>query len=187
MEALVKSTKRALTVAIGDNILKPLELQTAMFEAAQLVNQRPIGNHPTNPNDGVYMCPNDLLLGRATPAVPQGPFKERCSFRFRFDFVQMIVEAFWKRWVHEVFPNLVVWPKWHTEHRNLLVGDIVLLQDSNVLRGKWKKAIVTEAHPSNDGKVRHVKLRYRTTDDTNIIIDRPVQRLILLVPVDDCE
>ena len=48
-------------------------------------------------------------------------------------------------------------------------------------------AIVTEAIPSNDGKVRHVKLRYRTTDDTNIIIDRPIQRLILLVPVDDCE
>ena len=186
VEALVKSTKRALTVSIGDNILKPLELQTCMFEAAQLVNQRPIGNHPTDPSDGVYMCPNDLLLGRSTPAIPQGPFKERCSNRFRFDFVQMIVESFWKRWVQEVFPSLVVWPKWHTEKRNLQVGDVVLIQDSDAFRGKWKKAVVDEATPSDDGKVRHVRVRYRN-GDTNITIDRPVQRLILLVPVDDCE
>ena len=187
VEALVKSTKRALTASIGDNILKPLELQTCMFEAAQLVNQRPIGNHPTDPSDGVYMCPNDLLLGRSTPAIPQGPFKERCSFRFRFDFIQMIVDAFWKRWVQEVFPNLVVWPKWHTEQRNLKVGDIVLIQDSNALRGKWKKAIVVDATPSADGKVRHAQLRYQTNENTNIVVDRPVQRLILLVPVDDSE
>ena len=157
-----------------------------MFEAAQLVNQRPIGNHPTDPSDGVYMCPNDLLLGRSTPAIPQGPFKERCSNRFRFDFVQMIVESFWKRWVQEVFPSLVVWPKWHTEKRNLQVGDVVLIQDSDAFRGKWKKAVVDEATPSDDGKVRHVRVRYRN-GDTNITVDRPVQRLILLVPVDDCE
>ena len=151
------------------------------------MNQRPIGNHPKNPSDEVYLSPNDLLLGRSTPAIPQGPFKERCSNRFRFDFVQKIIESFWNRWVIEVFPNLVVWPKWHTEQRNLRVGDIVLLQDSNVLRGKWKKAIITEANPSEDGKVRHVRLRYRTKDNTNITLDRPVQRLILLVPVDDSE
>ena len=99
----------------------------------------------------------------------------------------MIVNTFWERWVHEVFPNLVVWPKWHTEQRNLKVGDVVLIQDSNALRGKWKKAIVDDATPSADGKVRHVQVRYRSDENTNIIVDRPVQRLILLVPVDDCE
>ena len=145
---------------MGANVLKPLELQTCMFEAAQLVNQRPIGKHPTDPSDGVYMCPNDLLLGRTTPAIPQGPFKERCSFRFRFDFIQTVVEAFWKRWIQEVFPNLVIWPKWHTEQRNLKVGDVVLLQDTNALRGQWKKAVVEEATISSDGKVRHVRIRY---------------------------
>ena len=187
VEALVKTTKRALTVAIGVNKLKPLEMQTYMFEAAQLVNQRPIGKHPTNPSDGVYMSPNDLLLGRSTPAIPQGPFKERCSFRFRFDFIQTVVESFWKRWIQEVFPNLVIWPKWHTEQRNLKVGDVVLLQDSNALRGQWKKAVVEEATVSSDGKVRHVRIRYRSKENKNIVIDRPVQRLILLVPVDDTE
>jgi hypothetical protein len=156
-----------------------------MYEAAQLVNQRPIGNHPSDPSDGVYLCPNDLLLGRATAAIPQGPFMERTSHRFRFDFVQTIVDAFWKRWTREVFPNLVMTPKWHTERRNLIKDDVVLLQDTNALRGKWKKALVVDATPSDDGKVRHVKVRYTTNEKLSSTVDRPVQRLILLVPADE--
>ena len=184
VEALVKTTKRALTVSVGESVLSFSELQTSMFEAAELVNQRPIGNHPTDPSDGVYLCPNDLLLGRASSAIPQGPFQERCSARYRLDFVQQIVSAFWKRWIREVFPNLVLCPKWHTERRNLKVGDIVLMQDENAFRGKWKKALVVEVQPSADGHVRHVTLQYRTANNIQIRVDRPVQRLILLIPVD---
>ena len=139
VEALVKTTKKALNISVGESVLSFSELQTCMFEAAELVNQRPIGNHPSDPSDAVYLCPNDLLLGRASSSIPEGPFQERSSHRYRFDFVQQIVSAFWKRWVREVFPNLVICPKWHTERRNLKVGDVVLIQDDNALRGKWKK------------------------------------------------
>ena len=76
-EALVKSIKKALNAAVGDQVMSFSELQTVMFEAAQLVNQRPIGRHPTHPADRSYLCPNDLLLSRASPEVTQGPFKER--------------------------------------------------------------------------------------------------------------
>ena len=46
-----------------------------MYEAATLVNERPIGKHPTNPEECNYLCPNDILLGRAISRVPGGPFK----------------------------------------------------------------------------------------------------------------
>ena len=65
-EALVKYIKRAITAAISDHVLRFSELETVCFEAANLVNERPIGRHPTSPDDGTYLCPNDLLLGRAT-------------------------------------------------------------------------------------------------------------------------
>jgi len=52
------------------------EHQTVCFEVANLVNERPIGRHPTSPDDGTYLCPNDLLLGRATSQVPSGAFRE---------------------------------------------------------------------------------------------------------------
>ena len=75
-EALVKSVKRALHTIIGYQVLTFSEFQTVIYEASQLVNQRPIGRSPTQPDDGTYLCPNDLLLGRASSHVPQGPFKE---------------------------------------------------------------------------------------------------------------
>ena len=54
-EALVKSVKKAITVANGDSTLAFSELQTVCYEAANLVNERPLGKHPTMP-DGTYLC-----------------------------------------------------------------------------------------------------------------------------------
>ena len=62
------------------------EMQTSFFEAAQLVNQRPIGRHPSHPDEESYLCPNDLILGRASTHVPQGPFKDRSNVKHRLDF-----------------------------------------------------------------------------------------------------
>ena len=188
-EALVKTTKRALECAIGETVLTFSELQTCMMEAAQLVNQRPIGKTPSDPDEGSYLCPNDLILGRSSSSIPQGEFKERSSNKHRLDFIQSLTSAFWKRWIREVFPNLVIQPKWHTERRNVQVGDVVLVQDSNTVRGHWKMALVTGVVPSEDGKVRRVKLMYRVeATNSKQEVERAVQRLIVLVPKDaeDC-
>ena len=77
-----------------------------MFEAAELVNSRPIGKHPTNPEDGTYLSPNDLLLGRSGANAPQGPFKDHSTTKQRFEFVQIVVDAFWKKWTKDYFPTL---------------------------------------------------------------------------------
>jgi hypothetical protein len=188
-EALVKSVKRALHTIIGDQVLTFSEFQTVMYEAAQLVNQRPIGRHPTHPDDGSYLCPNDLLLGRATSHVPQGPFKERTSNKHRFDFLQCVVNQFWKRWTRDLFPSMIIQPKWHVEKRNVAVGDVVMIQDSNAFRGSYRMGIVQETFPSRDGKVRTVKVAYKNNDegpDYNgkryTTVERAVHKLIVIVP-----
>jgi len=184
VEALVKSTKRGLNAMIGDQILTFSDMQTVLFEVSQLLNQRPIGAHPKKPDDGIYLCPNDILLGHSSSSVPQGPFKERVSNKFRLDFLQSLVSAFWKKWSREVFPNMVMQPKWHTEKRNLREGDVVLVQDANLMRGKWRMAVVKLAVPSEDNRIRRVMISYRSENNTEIVVQRAVQRLILLVPVE---
>ena len=185
-ESLVKTTKTALNAAVGESVLAFSELQTCMKEAAQLVNQRPIGVKPGYPQDGAYLCPNDLLLGRSSSKIPQGPFSQRTGHKHRFDFIQQTVSAFWKRWTQEVFPGLVLRQKWHTEKRNLKKGDVVLIQDSNEVRGRWKMGLVEEGIISLDGKVRRAKISYRTVEDgSRRMIERPVQRLILLAAVEE--
>ena len=72
---------------MGNHILTPFELYTCVLEIANLVNQRPVGRVPNDPDDGAYLCPNDMLLGRASSQVPQGPFRETRNPRKRVEFV----------------------------------------------------------------------------------------------------
>ena len=79
---------------------------------------------------------------------------------------------------------MVMQPKWHTEKRNLREGDVVLVQDANLMRGKWRMAVVKLAVPSEDNRIRRVMISYRSENNTEIVVQRAVQRLILLVPVE---
>ena len=167
VESLVKSVKRALSAAVGDSNnhfrMKYGELLTIiMYKAAELVNERPIGRHPASPEER-NLCPNDLILGRSSSKVPQGLF-ESLSSKSRFYNVQQVIQSFWRRWIKEVFPNLVIRKKWHTEARNLLEGDIVLVQYLNAIRGNWKRAIVKKAIASKEDKVRRVIISYVTSN-----------------------
>ena len=183
-EALIKTIKRALNTVIGSQVCSYAEFQTVVYEAAQLVNQRPIGRQRLTPDDGTYLCPNDLILGRSTNHVPQGPFAQKNNLNQRLNFIQEIVDHFWKRWSREVFPSLVVEPKWHVERRNLSTGDVVMIQDSNGVRGNWKIGIVIKIIDSRDGRVRNVEVMYKN-GTTAIKVKRAVQRLIVLVPVEE--
>ena len=114
MEALIKSFS---------------ELQTVMFEVANLMNERPIGHHPSDPSEGSYLCPNNPLLGRASHKVPSGPFKEPTSIKHRHETIQQIVNSYSKKMVQQYFPLLIVRQKWHVKRRNVEIGDVAMLQD----------------------------------------------------------
>ncbi|XP_063446979.1 uncharacterized protein LOC134726470 [Mytilus trossulus] len=191
-EALIKSVKKCLDVAIGDSVMTFSELQTILFETANVLNERPIGTKNCDPNEGTYLCPNDLLLGRASIRVPNGHYNQDCNPRNRHAFIQNVVNSFWRKWIRDYFHTLIIRQKWHTSYRNLKKGDLVLVQDSNALRGKWKLGQVDEAIPSLDGNVRDVTVRYKNiggsgTDYQNVTdtkIRRSVHRLVLLLPVE---
>ena len=93
-EALMKSVKKTIKNAIGSQILMFSELMTVFYEVENLVNERPVGRQPKDPDDGSYLSPNHLLLGRATPRIPSGPFRETSNLNKRHEFVQTIVDAF---------------------------------------------------------------------------------------------
>jgi hypothetical protein len=190
-EALIKSTKLAIKGSIKDQILTFAELQTVVYEAANLLNERPIGRHPTNPNEGSYLCPNDLLLGRASSHVPSGIFTESSSLKHRYEFIQGIVNSFWRKVTRDYFPSLIIRQKWHTEKRSIKVNDIVIIQDSNTVRGQWRLGRVKRVLPSEDGLIRKCEVKYKLRNqDGNIsnnftVIVRPVQRLVILLPVEE--
>ena len=178
-EAIVKSTKSALKKAIEEAILRPMELYTCLLEVANLLNQRPIGKLSEDPDDGAYLCPNDILLGRATNTVPQGPFRETSNPRHRFEFCQKIVDSFWKKWSRDVLQHLVPRKKWNTSKQNVSVDDFVIVSDPNAIRGKWMRGRVTQVFPGQDGLVRNVKVRTATGSYM-----RPITKICVIHPAE---
>ena len=151
-----------------------------MLEIANLVNQRPVVRVPNDPDDGVYLCPNDMLLGRAFPQVPQGPFRETRNPRKRVEFVQTIVDSFWRRWTRDVFPLKVPRKKWNTGRRNVQVDDFVMVAEPNTVRGKWIIGRIVEVYPGQDGRVRKVKVKTPSGE-----YSRPITKIAVIQPAED--
>ena len=120
-----------------------------------------------------------MLLRRATPEVPQGPFKDTRNPRKRVEFVQRIVDSFWKRWTRDVFPTLVPRKKWQVQNRNVQVGDIVTVADQNAGRGKWAVGRITKVYPEADGRVRNVMVKTATGE-----YSLPVTKIAVIHPAE---
>ena len=184
-ESLIKAVKRGIMIAVGEQVVSFSEFQTLLFEVSNIINERPIGVHPKHPDDGTYLCPNDLLLGRSGNRVPAGPFKQ-CNNLKRLTFIEALVDGFWRKWSRDYFSSLLVRPKWHTSKRNLKIDDVVLIHDARSLRGSWKLGRICQVYPGADGYVRNVDVKYKCNPDSSGLetVRRAVQKLVLLQPVD---
>ena len=197
MIKLAKSVIKSLVKSIGEQVLNLNELNTLLAEAAQIVNERPIGLKPNESVDSAFLSPNSLLLGRNSDRICSGPFispsenwDDPSSFRNRFLLVQAIVEQFWRNWIKLFFPSLVIRQRWHINKRNLEKGDICIIKDSNVLRGEWRMAVVTCTYPDRKNQVRNVELLVKPRQGGNreyvstapVYVKRHVNNIVLLVP-----
>ena len=72
--------------------------------------------------------------------------------------MQTIVDQFWRVWHRWYFPTLLLRQKWHVERRNVAIGDVCMLKDSNTHRGEWRICKVTNVFPDNRGKVSNVEV-----------------------------
>jgi hypothetical protein len=175
----VKSCKKEIKKAIGDTLLTPFELHTCLVEVANLLNQRPIGKLSQDPDDGTYICPNDILLGRATNAVPQGPFRKTDNPLRSGSPLSKDHRLFWKRWSVEVLPRLVPRKQWNRKNRNVRVDDWVIIADPNAVRGNWKNGRIIRVFPGDDGLVRNVEVKTATGN-----YRRPITKLCVIYPVE---
>lgn len=69
--------------------------------------------------------------------------------------------------------------KWHNTHRNTKIGDIVILQDDNLIPTKWPLARVINVHPGSDQIVRAVIVKMSQGS-----YKRPIAKVALLLPHD---
>ena len=186
-ESLVKSVKRSIEHMIGDTILTFSELQLAFYEIANVVNSRPIGIVPgADSEDPTPITPNDLLLGRSSNEVPQGPFVHNVSNARRYQYVQSMVDDWWQKWYNLVLPSLVPCYKWQQRHRNVKLGDICLIRYKKSIRSTYRLGRVSEVKTGDDGLVRSVRLQYKLpTEKVYRYVDRSIHGIVVIVPFEE--
>jgi hypothetical protein len=98
------------------------------------------------------LCVQDLMLGRAKPGQVEVKFETGKQLTRRFENVQRTQQDFWKRWIEEVFPEMLKQSKGKRDKRGLKVGDIVLRKDETAAGQTYKYAKVVRVHAVRMGK-----------------------------------
>ena len=194
-ERRIAIVKRLLRLSLGDSVVTPVELQTILFEVANICNERPLGlSKPREDGTYVLITPNQLMMGRSQNILPDdASIANNLPMSSRYRLVNHVTSVFWSKWSAHVSPGLIVRQKWHEKTRNLQIGDLVMIADTTKLKCKYKLGVVEDTHPSRDGCVRSVTLRYcNVTKDqrgklvaTTVRVKRSVQRLVLIMPVEE--
>ncbi|KRX14238.1 hypothetical protein T07_4968 [Trichinella nelsoni] len=163
-ERLVRSVKTALRKVLGRTSLDEEELATVLCGIEAQVNARPltfVGDDISYLNP---LTPSHFLIGRASADARGGPNptdivgSQTKGWRYR----KKLITHFWKRWRSDIEPN---------------VGNIVLIAEDNVNKGRWMMGRVIELFYGRAGIVRSVRLKVANGE-----MIRPTKKLRLLEP-----
>jgi hypothetical protein len=183
-ERMIGLIKKQLWKTFEGKRLSHEETLTLLVEAVQKINSRPITRNPRP--EGEPLCVQDLMLGRAKPGQVEVKFETGKQLTRRFENVQRTQQEFWKRWIEEVFPEMLKQSKWKRDKRDLKVGDIVLRKDETAAGQTYKYAKVIKVHISADGKVRAADIEYKLPGESVFrTTSRPINKLVLVVPVEE--
>ena len=175
-ERTIRSIRRIFTAICRNQTLTDDLLQTLFIEVEKILNSRPLFPIMLDPTANEPLTPNHLLLAHSEDNLPPGLFNAKDEYtRRRWRQVQHLTNMFWKRWLREYLPTIALRSKWPDRVRNLKPGDIVLVVDETVPRGKWRMGRVSKTFPDHRGNVRVVEVKTQSG-----VIRRPIAKLCLI-------
>ena len=153
--------------------------ETVFTQIESCLNSRPLISLSGQDDDGIeVLTPGHFLIGQSMESIPDPSFSyHSLTLLKRWHLCQAIVRHFWIRWSKEYLSILRQNNKWLFPTRNIHVGDIVVLQEDNVLPNKWPIARILIVHPGSDGLVRAATVKTSTG-----IYKRPITKLVMLLP-----
>ncbi|XP_055714219.1 uncharacterized protein LOC129808464 [Phlebotomus papatasi] len=158
----VANVKHHLRRVLSDTKLTYEEMSTVVAEIEACLNSRPLCPLSSSPDDFEALTPGHLLITQPLTMSP-GPdyLAENPNRLTRWQFLQRLVQEFWKRWYSEYVTSLQPRQKWRNNEENLKIGDLVLLRSDN-FKGLWTLGRISEVHPGADSIVRVVTVKTPT-------------------------
>ena len=177
------------------------EMEALLSRCSWILNSRPLAVRTFTETDFALLCPNDILLGRASrgapPPVELGDMED-VTISSSLTHMEKVARGFYRAMVKETFPEMVPRRKWRWQERNLRPGDVGFLCYPSKFGKPWfRPCRVLEAHPDLMGTVRTVTVGFRTRRgasgkvrgdyspaplETMVI---PVQRMSVMLPAED--
>lgn len=175
-EAMVKSAKVAIYSVLGQSDIRDEELITAFTGVESLLNSRPLTYQSSDHRDITPLTPNHFLHGQLGGHIaPESVDTSDFSLKKRWRRVQQLITQVWSRWLSEYLPTLNRRPKWNEVVKDLKDGDIVLVLNKDLPRGRWPLGRIIETYPGKDGHTRVAKVQ--CGDKTMV---RPIHKLVPL-------
>ena len=141
-----------------------------------------------------------LLTGRCNEEIPIRDYDLTMRPLGRLHYVQELLAAWGEQFKVQNFSSRVPTQKWQEEKRNIRIGNIMLLSyETKSKAGTYRLGVVVEVELEEDGLVRTVFVTYSLLREvpeaerleykgiTKKTIRVPVQRLVLIVPVEEQE
>ena len=175
---------------LGPHQLTRDDLSTFLQESACVLNNTPLWEYSSHPDDPRPLTPAMLLNLRGNTSTSEtfshSDLNSYASRRWRR--VQYLSDQFWTRWRCDYLQTLQKRSKWVSPKRSFKSGDIVLLKDPVSKRYRWPIAKISSVKVSHDGLVRTVNLVTSARNSKALReLTRPVTEIALLVPVSDCD
>ena len=159
--SLVKAAERAIHIifhnfyiAVHKSRLSVPEFLTICYEAANLLNERPIGTLPDVDSYLIALTPNALLLGRACAKNPGNWQPDRQNISNPYHLVQAAVNEFCSKRIELYAPTLMTSYKWTTPSRSLR-------PERTSLKGDYRLGITQEVRSRKCGNVRSALVKYK--------------------------
>ena len=152
---MIKSAKRAIYAIWKEADVNDEELQTVFAGAENLLNSRPLTTVSGDVNDEPVLNPNHFLIGQmGGELAPDTVDTTAVSVGRQWRRVQELIRRVWSRWMREYLPSIGSRQKWFQTSKNLAVGDVVLVIDSDAPRLDWRLVRIEAVYPGKDGLVQ---------------------------------
>ena len=180
-ERQIQSARRILEglLSTHSGSLNDESFRTLLCEAEAVINARPLTTDTLHdPLSLKPLSPSDLLTKKSKVVQPPpGSFTSADVYSRKYwRRVQHIINEFWVRWRKEYLLQLQQRSKWQDKKRNLVVGDVVIV-NTEVPRNEWPLGLIKTVFPDENGNVRKVEIRLANGD----VMLRPISKVVLLV------
>ena len=147
-----------------------------LTEIESILNSRPL-TYCYSEIGVEVLSPSHLIYGRRLTPLSTGfsnygsydDYDSQLNLSKRFLYLTKTLSQFWNRWRRE-------YPRSSAEVKT---GDVVVIQDDNVKRGRWKTGIIEEVIKGKDGNIRGAKV-WKIGKGKPEILNRPLQKLFPL-------